>query len=183
MHYNAHASEIFCEIPMNAPIGTGRNTLAAGLSALLIAAFSIAGALADSSIVQVRVKESKLRSQPKFWASGTADLRYGDSLNVVGSEEGWLKVKTRGGASGFVHPTTVTDREIVISRSGSVPSAADRSDVVLAGKGFNREVEKEYAASNPALDFRSVDSMERYKVGSGELLSFLREGKLGNGRL
>ena len=57
--------------------------------------------------------------------------------------------------------------------------SADTSDVVLAGKGFNREVEKEYRASDPSARFDLVDKVEREtRVSSSEVAQFRKSGGL-----
>ena len=56
--------------------------------------------------------------------------------------------------------------------------SADAADVVLAGKGFNPAVEKEYAAGRSDLNFGAVDKMERRTVSDGELATFVKAGKL-----
>lgn len=140
-----------------------------------------AQAAPSTKTAHVRVRESKLRAQPKFWAASVSELRYGDPLTLVGQESGWLKARTSRGKQGYVHPSVVTEKRIALSSDAAVDKRADTSDVVLAGKGFSKEVEREYAQSNPTLNFKAVNSMEQLKISDQELLSFMREGKLGMG--
>lgn len=142
-------------------------------------------AQADSSraTLQVRIRETKLRSQPKFWGATVADLKYSDSLTLLGNDSGWLKVRTTGGKQGFVHPSVVTDKRIVLSSKAAVDTRTDASEVVLAGKGFSKEIEQEYAKNNPELNFKAVTKVEQVRISDQELLAFLREGKLGQGGL
>ncbi|NDC38247.1 MAG: SH3 domain-containing protein [Proteobacteria bacterium] len=137
----------------------------------------------DRAVVQVNIKESKLRTQPKFWSSTVADLKYSESLTLLGSESGWLKVRTKSGAQGYLHSSAVTTKKIVLAGKASVGTQADAAEVALAGKGFSREVEREYALSNPELNFKAVNAIEQVRVSDQELLAFLREGKLGKGAL
>ena len=125
----------------------------------------------------VQVKSSQLRSEPKYWASSVGSVSYGTKLNVLKEENGWMKVTTSGGTQGYIHQSAVTPRKVVLSSSSKVRSS-DSSEIVLAGKGFNREVERQYAADNSSLDFRAVNAMESLKVSDSEVRQFMSSGKL-----
>ena len=57
---------------------------------------------------------------------------------------------------------------------------ATASEVALAGKGFNKQVEDSYKAKNPQLNFAAVDRMLQVKVGRGPGRGFpAPSGKLG----
>lgn len=132
--------------------------------------------------VSVKVKSVKVRSEPKVWAPSVVALAYGDSIEALSVTDGWLTVRARG-KQGFLHESAVSTKKIVLSGRGSVgDGTTDRADVALAGKGFNRAVEREFAGQDSTLDFRSVDAMERIKVTEGELAAFLKAGHLGKGR-
>ena len=144
------------------------------------------GASAADASLYVQVKNSKLRSQPQMWAASVSDLVYGEKLIPLtgdsASTEGWVKVKTSNGKSGFVHVSAITQKEIVLaSRQGVSRNAVDSSDIVLAGKGFNHQVEDEYARSHD-LDYSAVNQAEKNRVDSGEVASFLKNGKLQGGK-
>jgi hypothetical protein len=49
---------------------------------------------------------------------------------------------------------------------------------VLAGKGFNKEIENKYATINSNLNYAAVDRMERIKISTAELNQFVVKGKL-----
>lgn len=131
----------------------------------------------------VQVENAKLRAQPQAWAKTVGDVRYGDELNVLenageSGAAGWIKVQVRS-LSGFIHSSAITPRKVVLAgKSGGTRLGADSADIVLAGKGFNREVEGEYARSNPSLNFREVDKMERIAVADAEIINFVQMGKL-----
>ena len=133
--------------------------------------------------ISVKVKDTKLRSAPKVWASGVADLKFGDTLQVVGTDASWFKVKTAKGQEGFIHPAAVTDRKIVLSSSKVASTKVDSADVVLAGKGFNQEIERAYARDNPGNNFKKVDQVGAVKISESEMRAFLKAGKLGRGEL
>lgn len=141
-------------------------------------------ALADArkqALLFVQVRESRLRSQPEFWANAIAPLSYGDSLTPLGaapSSKSWLKVKL-GDTEGYVHVSAVTSRRVVLKVSANRSAkAVNSSDVVLAGKGFNNQVEQSYAASR-GVSFVPVDDVEKISAPSGEeARAFLQNGKL-----
>ena len=152
-------------------------SVALGLVYATLHQFALAS---DQQTVSVQVKESKLRAKPEFWASSVSDLTYGQRLVVAGSEAGWIKAQTSNGKVGYVHPSAVTEKKIVLAGT-NVASSANNSDIVLAGKGFNSSIEKDYAAENPSLNYAAVNQMERLHVSDAELGAFLSEGQLGGG--
>lgn len=133
--------------------------------------------------VYVTVRESKLRSKPEFLASPVASIRYGDKLSVVKDSEPWMQVSF-GGKQGYVHSSAISTRKVVLSASkGAAGANVDQSDVVLAGKGFSSEVEKQFAATHSNLSFAAVDAMERVKISTAELDAFVKQGKLTAGEM
>ena len=150
----------------------------------LMLAVSHGVAVADSpesvATVNIKVKSTKIRSQPKMWASAVGSVKYGDSVQTLGLTDGWLKVRSAGKV-GYLHESAVTEKKVILSaRSMTGDGSADRGDVVLAGKGFNQAVEKDLAAKDRSLNFKAVDEMERLKVSDSELGAFMRAGQLGS---
>lgn len=137
----------------------------------------------SNTLLTIKIKDSKLRSAPKLWAPSVSNLKFGDVLTPLGAENGWYKVKMKGGTQGFVHPTAVTDRKVVLSSSKAASAKVDASEVVLAGKGFNKEIEKDFAVANPGSNFKQVDAVGAVKIPDAELVRFMREGKLGKGEI
>ena len=153
------------------------------LRSLILASFLLPGvsqAAPKESLLYVQVKESKLRSEPQFWSSSVKNLTYGTALTVLGAaptDKSWIKVKL-GDAEGYVHIAAVTKRKVILSSSTKgVQTNVDPSSVVMAGKGFNKQVEGSYAAKK-GLDFKSVDKAEQNKVDPAEEASFIKDGKL-----
>jgi len=56
--------------------------------------------------------------------------------------------------------------------------AASSSELQLAGKGFNPEVEKEFKNRNKEISFRWVDKMEQIRISEAEKQKFAKEGGL-----
>ena len=86
---------------------------------------------------------------------------------------------SEGAAEGWIHASALTPKKIVL-RAGAedVEAAASSDELALAGKGFNQQVESEFRAKNPNLDFTWIDEMETYVVSENEMKQFLKEGEL-----
>lgn len=141
---------------------------------------SAAPAEAAGQKAYVQIKSARLMDQPKLWGKPVGTLSYGDELSLSGeAAAGWFQVQTRSGKSGYLHQSALTTSRIVLHSGGSAGSgAADQSDVVLAGKGFNSSVERQYAAGNSSADFRAVDQVEQSRVSPTELAQFIKQGRL-----
>jgi hypothetical protein len=127
--------------------------------------------------IYVQVRQTVVRAFPQYWSAKVAQLSYGEELKKLSEDEGWFKVKTTAGSQGFVHSSAVTSRRIVFAAKSSGQNFSS-SDVVLAGKGFNREVENSYANSRRGADYNSVDVVESLKVSDAAVVDFVTKGKL-----
>lgn len=129
--------------------------------------------------VAIAVQNQFIYPMPAFYASPTQPVTYG-TLAVVEEIQGeWYRVTTALDRTGWIHMTAVTGA-IEGSSSGTTASGSVTSDeIMLAGRGFNEDIEQTYASDNPELDFSMVDRMETsWKVSSEELYQFLVEGNL-----
>lgn len=135
---------------------------------------------ADSMYVQV--KSSKVRSQANYWSSPVATVSYGDALTKIGGDDPWWKVQTAKGETGYIPSSSVTSRKIVFGTAKNAGKyGIDQTEVVMAGKGFSKEVEKSFAATGQG-NFAAVDAIERTKVSDGEVREFMKGGQLGGGK-
>lgn len=133
-----------------------------------------------SDQVYIQVRSSKLRAQPLMWSSAVGDLNYGDQLTLVKEDaaNGWLKVKSGKGVEGYLHKSAISTRRVVLAaKAGMKDGRADISEVVLAGKGFNREVEAEYARAQ-GFNYSLVDKVEKARTNSAEIAQFIKSGQL-----
>jgi hypothetical protein len=92
----------------------------------------------------------------------------------------WVKVRLAAKKiEGWVHVSALAkdDKAIVKAGSENVATGASGSEVALAGKGFNPEVEAEYK-KNPTLNYTAVDAMEAYVVPPAALSAFITQGGL-----
>lgn len=133
-------------------------------------------AIAEKAWVQVR--ETKLRSQPLFYASGSNTLRYGDAVEQLGNSGAWSEVRAAGG-KGFLPVTVLSRHQIVLSSQDIRKVQADSGEIVLAGKGFSKEVEKEFKEANADVRYDLVDKVEKStRVAPAELAAFVKSGGL-----
>jgi hypothetical protein len=56
---------------------------------------------------------------------------------------------------------------------------ASSSEVALAAKGFNKQVEDKYRAGNQAANYAAVDALEKVKPSPAEVEAFMKQGRLG----
>jgi hypothetical protein len=129
--------------------------------------------------ITIKVKETRVRSSPRFYARSIHQAEAGDRLEKVGEFEGWYEVKIPDGQVGWVHSSAVETKKLRLSSGEWVESEASPDEVALAGKGFNEEVEAEYRRTHAELDYTWVDRMEKIGITEAEMLDFHKEGRLG----
>ena len=152
------------------------------VSLLLLAAVAVFAAdpLPERSIV---VKETPVRDKPSFTGKilGTK-LLYTDRVQILEMPAGSSWVKVRSVAKkieGWVHVSALAKDEKMIVKAGAqnVATGPSGSEVALAGKGFNPEVEAEYK-KDKTLNYAAVDAMEAYVIPPDALSAFIAQGGL-----
>lgn len=145
----------------------------------------IAGALLALAIllladtVVVKVQTTSLRKAPKFYSAAVAALKAGDTLTKLADQDGWVQVKTSAGVVGWVHSSAVETKKFnLTSVGGTMKTQASASEVALAGKGFNKQVEDSYKAKHANADFAAVDRMLKITVSPAEVEAFIKKGRL-----
>jgi hypothetical protein len=138
---------------------------------------SVAAAAFAQTTMSVEVRETQLRATPSFLGRVDAVLSYGDQVSVIEQSQGWARV-SHSGRTGWVHGSALTTKRIVM-QAGDVDAqrGATGSEVALAGRGFNKDVEDRYR-SEQGLDYAAIDRMEGYVVDPERLAAFLTEGQL-----
>jgi SH3-like domain-containing protein len=158
------------EVPMRKPLRPAAVAVICALCAVLL--------LAET--VVVKIQSTVLRKEPKFYAQTLVNLKAGEKLEKLASQEGWLQVRTASGAVGWVHGSAVESKSFgLLAMDKSMKTQASASEVALAGKGFNKQVEESYRAKHGNVSFVWVDKMVQIKVPAAELEKFLKSGKLG----
>ena len=146
-----------------------------------LCAFAAAVSFAQASkggTMYVAAKTVDIKSSTGFFASTKGKLEYGAQVTVLQINGKWAEVRSAANASlsGWTALSNLSAKRIVAG-SGANASA---SEVALAGKGFNQEIENAYK-SEGKLNYADVDKTEEQKVSTEELYDFLVEGHLSMG--
>lgn len=147
------------------------------LAFALLITLGAATALWAQTMMSVEVRETQVRSNPSFLGRVDAVLSYGDRVEVVEQAQGWARVR-HANVTGWVHSSALTTKRIVMQTGDTAARReATGSEVALAGRGFNQEVEDRYRAEQ-GLNYEMVDRLEGYAVDPARLAAFLEEGVL-----
>lgn len=149
--------------------------LIVGILILAVSGLGWAAAKAYS----VQVKKGQLRSKPTFFGKVVKNLKYGDRVQGISEKGPWRKVKAAKG-TGWIHSSSLTKKTIVLTSGKKQAKVGASSDeMVLAGKGFNKQMEKQYRSKNKGLNYTWVDKAEKnYPTSSKQILAFINQGKL-----
>jgi len=131
----------------------------------------------------VASKTIELKSSTGFFTSVKGTLTYGTAVTVLDIKDKWAEVRseTNSSVSGWTTVANLSAKRVVSgSGSGGAPTGATASEVALAGKGFNQEIENAYKAKGK-LNYADVDRAEAQKVTKKELQDFIIAGRLFQG--
>jgi len=151
------------------------------LLVLLVLVLLVSGALfaqiKSGSAAWVSAKKADIKSSTGFFASTRGSLTLGAEVAVLQVNGKWAEVRSTANASlnGWIAVSNLSARRIVAS--GTTASA---TEVALAAKGFNQEVENAYKASGE-LNYADVDKTEAITVSRDDLYKFVTEGRLNTG--
>jgi len=146
---------------------------------LMLFITSLAAAqVAAGGTLYVATKTLTLKSSTGFFASNRGTLNYGDRVTVIRVSGRYVEIRSAANASitGWAPSANLSVRQIVPGTT-----AATATEVALAGKGFNQEVESSYRNQNRNLNYAAVDEVERITFNETELRRFLEEGRLAMG--
>ena len=150
---------------------------------ILLTVLLVALAIAAADIVVVKIQATQLRKNPQFFAPAVAALKAGDKLEKVSEASGWIQAKTASGLVGWVHSSAVgTSKFALTAANKDMKTQATASEVALAAKGFNKQVEDSYRAKHAEANFAAVDAMLLIKVSLAQIEDFLKKGLLGDFR-
>ena len=141
--------------------------------------FTAAAQLSRGGTLYTAVKSAALKSSTGFFASTRGTLSYGEQVTVLQISGKWVEVRSvsRSSLSGWTASTNLSSRRI--TATGNTGSAS-ASEIALAGKGFNQEVEDSYKTKG-TLNYSDVDRAEAITVSQDELYKFLIDGSLSTG--
>ena len=145
---------------------------------LFIAASVVQAQASKGGTMYVAAKTIELKSSAGFFASAKGTLAYGAAVTVLQINGNWAEVRSAANSSlsGWTAVSNLSAKRIV---SGAA-TGATASEVALAGKGFNQEVENTYKA-NGRLNYADVDRTEAQNVSRKELQDFIAAGHLFQG--
>lgn len=128
----------------------------------------------------VQVKQGIVRAKPSFLGPVMARLAYGTRVTVKLEQGPWSQIQIPGSTkAGWISTSSITAKRIVlVAGKTDVKQAASSDEVALAGKGFNKQVEKSYRSQNPDMDFKWVDKMETFVVSEAQMRKFLKDGRV-----
>ncbi len=146
---------------------------------LVLCSFLICIPGAAAKQMSIQIKQAQVRSQPSFLGKIEVTLLYGDRVNVLEEQTDWVLVGVPNSSlQGWIHASALSTKKLKL-QAGSSSTGASSDELVLAGKGFNAEVEARYKDENQELDYARIDRMEReFRVDPQAIHQFLIEGGL-----
>ena len=138
-------------------------------------------AMAADTVVVVKIQTTAIRQNPQFFSPALVTLKAGDKLTKISESNGWIQVKTQTGLVGWIHSSAVDVPKVnLLASNDPMKTQAKASEVALAGKGFNQQVENSNKSKHTELHFALVDRMLQVKIASNLIEAFLRQGRLGD---
>ncbi len=134
----------------------------------------------------ISVKQSIVRSTPSFLGAVVARVKYEQQLTVTSKDKDWWQVQVDN-KTGWIHHSAVSTElvqrvsSVETFKSGETSEEVKREqteNITLAGKGFNKETEAEYAKGNSKLNFEQVDIMENRSLAGFNVDQFAADGGL-----
>jgi hypothetical protein len=143
----------------------------------LIVTGAVSAQISRGGTAWVSSKTAAVKSSTWFFAGTKGTLQMGAQVSVLQVNGKWAEVRSAANSSlsGWTQVGNLSARRIVSTGSG-----ASASEVALAGKGFNQEVENAYKTDG-ALNYADVDKTEALTVSQDDLFKFVTEGHLVTG--
>lgn len=148
------------------------------LFAIITAAIT-SGFAQSGQKMSITVKKAQIRTAPSFLGKIIYNLEYADRVEVYEEKKGWYFVgSAQQSEKGWIHSSALVKKKIVLKATNAdLESSASGSEVALAGKGFNKQVEAEYKNQND-MDYTWVDKMETFGIENELIIAFLKEGEI-----
>ncbi len=142
-----------------------------------------AGALSSTGM-SVQVARTAVRETASVAGAILGYLGYGVRVSVVETKDGWSRIMValdKGTGYGWVRASALAAKKIPGVAAGSVKSGVipgpaksgvTESEIVLAGRGFNKSIEDSYRESS-LLDYSWIDKMEGFGFDEAATLDFI----------
>lgn len=142
----------------------------------------MAGVL-EAQTMSIQVEKAALRRGASFLRPVQAFLPYATSVKIIERKGAWVRIAA-GKQHGWVHESILFSGEIVTASARKQPDAGtSQEEIMLAGRGFNPEVESEYQARKPDLRYDLVDAVQAQRVDTAQLKAFGDDGDLSTGAM
>ena len=149
--------------------------------ALLVFVLLVSGVLSAQisrgGTAWVASKTAALKTSTWFFAGTRGTLQMGAQVTVLQVNGNWAEVRSTATSSlsGWTSVSNLSSRQIVSTGTG-----ASASELALAGKGFDQDIENAYRADGN-LNYADVDRTEAITVSQEDLYTFVTEGRLVTG--
>jgi uncharacterized protein YgiM (DUF1202 family) len=142
---------------------------------ILMTAGFAAAQVSRGGTLYVATRNLALKSGTGFFASTRGTLNYGDRVTVLQVNGRFVEVRSSSNSSltGWTASANLSTRQVVPGATGS----ASASEVAMAAKGFNQEVETNYRRQGN-LNYADVDRLEAITVNMADFRQFLEQGRL-----
>ncbi|QEN03189.1 SH3 domain-containing protein [Thiospirochaeta perfilievii] len=139
---------------------------------ILILSISVVNIFSDElEYKNITVKSAQIRQRPSFLGKILFTLNYTDEVAIYETKNGWSYIGFNSN-KGWIHNSALSDKKLILKKSDSkIEDRVSGSEVALAGKGFNSEIEENYKSQNN-LDYYWIDQMEEYQVDIESLIDF-----------
>ena len=147
------------------------------LAMFLLVSGTLFAQISRGGTAWVSSRTAALRTSTWFFAGTRGTLEMGDQVSVLQVSGNWAEVRSAANASlsGWTSVSNLSARRIVATGAGATPT-----ELALAGKGFDRDVENAFRAGED-LNYADVDRTEAITVSMEELFAFITEGRLFTG--
>ena len=160
----------------------GRLTL---VSMILVA--SLVAGLVAAETVYVQATTAKLRSGKTSLDPVVAELKFGEALEVLRKESGWLEVRTAADVKGWVFANKTAASKPAggddfLAKMGRSMRRTEASDVTASAGARGLDKVSEGYAQRVGItqqDRDAVDRMAAYRLTDQEVEDFLKDGRLG----
>ncbi len=148
---------------------------------VVLAALMAAPGLRAAERSFVQVDGTRLLQRDFAFSRTLARLKAGQEVRVL-QTRGDYDLVLAGSRRGWIPLMALKGHRPQIGYSSQAGGQASTEEVAAATKGFNSDVEAEYKARNPSLDYSQLDRLEaltRFADPLDELRGFRRSGRLG----
>lgn len=145
---------------------------------LLPASVFAADKYKQGDTVYVSVKSTNLKASESSASKNAATVKYTDALKIEKFTDKKLYVSLVNSPEkkGWIKTSEITKKKITTKGKTSVTN----NEITLSAKGMTN-VEAEFKANNPSLNFTTVDSIEKIILDRAIVIAFAAQGKLNMG--